>query len=96
MEVVVVFVAVPTTEDEHFVAADEGGGVAETGSWGAGAVWALVPGHFDGVEGVEVSEGSFLAGAFPTEYEDSGSGEDGGVTISWLRRSSFDLGFDPS
>lgn len=91
-DVVVEFVAVPAAENEHLGAADEVRALSEARGRGAAALWALVPGHGHGVQGVQVAKNLALL-TFAAEDNYPGTGQYRAVEISGARRGTGNLGF---
>ena len=71
VHIIEVVFAVPAAEDVHLGAADDVGGVVVAAGGCSGACRALVPGHGDGVEGVQILKSNALS-ALASKNNDPG------------------------
>jgi hypothetical protein len=65
-------IAVPTTEEYHFGAADQVSRVIKSSDWCTTAFRPLIPCHSDGVKRVQVSKHGLLA--LSAEHDDPSAG----------------------
>ena len=63
-------IAVPSSEDKHLGATDQVSSVVKTSSGSTTTLWALIPGHGDGIEGMKVTIYGTL-GSLTTENDNS-------------------------
>ena len=63
-------IAVPPTEDKHLSASDQVSSVIETSCGGSTTLWALIPGHCYGVEGMKITINGTL-GSLTTKDDNS-------------------------